>query len=113
MIKQKNILGELKRKPNNKKITSRKRALELACDYMAKRGKIVDDMIDDAMMHSFQYKKPPQEEMSLAKAIIIVATAILVFALFPLLQRAMDIKALQNCKTQGDCSEVIRDINAD
>lgn len=82
MTKPKNILGEVKRKKNNK------------------------------ILLNIGLCEKPQVEMSFGKAFAIVIGAILVFGvLFPLLQRAVDIKALQNCKTQGDCSEVIRDIN--
>ena len=50
-----------------------------------------------------------EKEMNFLQAFIILLLAI--FAFF-LLQRAMDINALQNCEEKRDCAEVIRDINA-
>lgn len=100
MTKQKNILGEVKRKKNNKKI---KKATFPSFVTILRKGKPISNGVI-----KLDLCDKLQEEMSLTKAIVIVATAILVFTLFPLLQRAVDIKALQNCEAYGDCSEVIR-----
>lgn len=78
----KNILNEVKRKPNNK-----------------------------VRLNVGRCEKP-EEEMNFLQAFIILLLTVFAFAgLFMLVQRAMDINALNNCEEHRDCAEVIRDIN--
>jgi hypothetical protein len=57
-------------------------------------------------------EKPAEPELNFWQACVVLVVAFLaLFTLFTLTQRAMDIKALNNCELYGDCTEVIRHIN--
>lgn len=43
--------------------------------------------------------------------LIIIGSIIIVKIIFPVVQRAVDIEALNTCEMRGDCAEVIKDIN--
>lgn len=83
MTKQHNILGERKRKPNNK------------------------------ILLNIGLCEKPEPEMNFWQALVLLVVVFLaLYTCFVLTQRAVDINALNNCEEKGDCVEVIRDINA-
>lgn len=54
----------------------------------------------------------PAKELNFLEALLILIIVFILFTvIFPLIQRAVDIQALQTCEAYGDCSDVIRDIN--
>ena len=53
-----------------------------------------------------------REEMNFIQALlIIVGTVVAFIVMLNLLQRAVDIEALQTCEQNNNCSEIIREIN--
>ena len=83
------------------------------------RGFKKDDLANIFTMKLKDYKykpskiiRPEPKEMNFIQALIMLIIVFILFtAIFPLIQRAVDIQALQTCEAYGDCSEVIRDIN--
>jgi len=131
MTKQHNILGERPRRKNNKKVKAStfldndeytkslnkvllnigmcekpKKSRGLGCSTENSFNlKDTFDRIVKARETRYIEKEP---EMNFLQAFIILLLAI--FSFF-LLQRALDIHALNTCEAKGDCAEVIRDIN--
>lgn len=120
MTKQHNILGERPRRKNNKVL------LNIGLCEKPKKSRMMDspvgiifqskdisyaDFVKEMEDYITLSKEKPELNFWQALAVIVVVFLTL-FTGFKFLQRAMDINALNTCEDRGDCTEVIRDINA-